>query len=294
MCDAVCDLMLLTYHSPSLCGEDFNLKIFMNLTINSEKAVWPQLGFFKRGLFFFRGLDNTTIRKAHPVPPRISSKSTVSSLRQLEGKIEAFTKFPVNRSRLKDSSGIGFHQFIKDPEGIDKEPPYLQDRQNTPCSAYRPRSARLSKKATCLLHLFTSSIVSRRRKPSVAGHVFVLKVFFCPGESGIMSALRMGHRPIVGIGRLVSSGGKATAFSGGHFFRYFSSLSKFIAGICSGPIREKNCGRDMMVPISCRKRSRSNTIRGMLRRRRRNNEQLWVDNLRANKFCIHGKIFEQE
>lgn len=188
-------------------------------------------------------------------------------------------------------------KFIKGPRrDRDKEPPYIYRTANIlrAVCLYRPRSARLSKKTTCLLHLFTSSVVSRRRKSPVAGHVFVLKVFFRPGESDIMSALRIEHRPIVGVGRLVSSGGKPTGFSGGHFFTYFSSLSTFIAGICSAPIREKNCGRDMMVPISCRKRSSSNTIRGMLRRKRRNNEQLWVDNLRANRFCIHGKIFEQE
>lgn len=145
---------------------------------------------------------------------------------------------------------------------------------NSPYSAYRPRSVRISKKTTCLLHLFTSSIVSRRRKSPAVGHVFVLKLLFCPGEASIMSALRIEQRRIVGVGRLVSSGGEATGFSSGHFFRDLSSLSTFIAGICSGQIREKICGRDMTVSISCRKKSRSNTIRGMLNKKRRSNEQV--------------------
>lgn len=89
-----------------------------------------------------------------------------------------------------------------------------------------------------------------------------------------MFALRIEHRRFVGVGRFVSSGGKATGFSTGHFFGGFSSHSTSIAGIRSGPIREKSCGRDMTFPISCRKRSRNNTIRGRIRRKRRSNEQL--------------------
>lgn len=72
------------------------------------------------------------------------------------------------------------------------------------------------------------------------GHVFALKVFFCPEGAGILSPVA--QRRIVGVGRLVSSGSKAMGFSSGHFFGNFSSFSRLISGFCTWPIGEKNCG----------------------------------------------------
>lgn len=108
-----------------------------------------------------------------------------------------------------------------------------------PGAVLNGRSTRLSKSTICLLHIFTSSTVSRRRKSPVVDHVFVVKDFFGLKEAGNMSAVE--RRRIVGVGRFVSSGTKAMGFSGGHPFGGFSSFSRLIAGFFTWRIREKNC-----------------------------------------------------
>lgn len=69
---------------------------------------------------------------------------------------------------------------------------------------------------TCLLHPFTSSIVSLRRKlPPATGQVFILKIFVLRGRKG--GAFFDGaFQRMVGLGKFSASGAKVTQLAGGH------------------------------------------------------------------------------
>ena len=83
---------------------------------------------------------------------------------------------------------------------------------------------------TCLLHPFTSSIVSLRRKlPPATGQVFILKIFVLRGRKG-GAFFDGGFQRMVGLGKFSTSGAKVTQLAGGHVDL---SISAFLGRFCS-------------------------------------------------------------
>lgn len=83
---------------------------------------------------------------------------------------------------------------------------------------------------TCLLHPFTSSIVSLRRKlPPATGQVFILKIFVLRGRKG-GAFFDGGFQRMVGLGKFSASGAKVTQLAGGHVDL---SISAFLGQFCS-------------------------------------------------------------
>lgn len=108
---------------------------------------------------------------------------------------------------------------------------------------------------TCRLHPLTSSIVSRRSKPPVAGHVFVLESFV-RGDGGRVKADGE-FRRIVGLGRFLDSGARATKPAGG---QVDSRVSAFLNTLGSSWVLE---GHGDWIEVVLMNRRRTYSVRGM-------------------------------
>lgn len=93
-----------------------------------------------------------------------------------------------------------------------------------------PGQLGVPKTITCLLHPFTSSIVSLRSKlPPATGQVFILKIFVLRGRKG-GAFFDGGFQRMVGLGKFSASGAKVTQLAGGHVDL---SISTFLGRFCS-------------------------------------------------------------
>lgn len=88
-----------------------------------------------------------------------------------------------------------------------------------------PDQPGVPKTITCLLHPFTSSIVSFRSKLALAtGQVFILKIFVLRGRMG--GAFFDGEfQRMVGLGKSSASGAKVTQLAGSHVDLSISAFS---------------------------------------------------------------------
>lgn len=133
---------------------------------------------------------------------------------------------------------------------------------------------------TCLLHPFTSSIVSLRRKlPPATGQVFILKIFVLRGRKG-GAFFDGGFQRMVGHGKFSASGAKVTQLAGGHVDL---SISAFLGQFCSRACR----GADLM-----RLRIRRDSIRGMPMSRQTTRAGRTEGGIHRENFILHGEAYE--